>query len=35
MSSSADIEVSAVEVGGESKLHEGLSKVHRHIGCCI
>ena len=35
MSSSADIEVSAVEVGGESKLHEGLSKVHRHICCCI
>jgi hypothetical protein len=27
MSSSADIEVSAVEVGGESKLHEDLSKV--------
>ena len=26
MSSSADIEVSAVEVGGESKLHEGLSE---------
>lgn len=34
MSSSADIEASVVEVGGESKLHEDLSKVHRHIGCC-
>ena len=35
MINSADFEVTLVEIGGKSKLHEDLSKVHIHIGCCI